>query len=67
MDNASNNDTLLDALTSRIEAHGGIFHRENGHMRCFGHVLNLVAQGKFGSLWFEPSNNVCFPIPPSGT
>lgn len=39
-DNASNNDTMIEALKDRLE----IFPGESNRTRCFDHIVNLVAK-----------------------
>ncbi|PBK68118.1 hypothetical protein ARMSODRAFT_839630, partial [Armillaria solidipes] len=39
-DNAVNNDTMVDALATCISSFPGQAH----HVRCFAHVVNLVAK-----------------------
>ena len=39
-DNASNNDTMIEALKDCLE----IFPGESNHTRCFDHIVNLVAK-----------------------
>jgi hypothetical protein len=40
-DNASNNDTALEALTISLD---GAFDTKQSRLRCFGHIVNLVAK-----------------------
>jgi len=40
VDNASNNDTLVDELSILIPSFGGREYR----VRCFAHILNLVVK-----------------------
>ncbi|PBK73744.1 hypothetical protein ARMSODRAFT_869484, partial [Armillaria solidipes] len=39
-DNAANNNTMIDELTSHIPSFPGQAH----HVHCFAHVVNLVAK-----------------------
>lgn len=46
MDNATNNDTALDALASKMPG----VDRKQSRLRCFGHIINLVVKALlFGS------------------
>ncbi|KAI0337369.1 hypothetical protein BDW22DRAFT_1304642, partial [Trametopsis cervina] len=40
LDNASNNDTLIDELSNQVEEFPG----EANRVRCFAHILNLAAK-----------------------
>jgi len=43
-DNASNNDTLMHNLAQISKRWARSWREEQGHARCFAHILNLVAQ-----------------------
>jgi hypothetical protein len=43
MDNATNNDTLVDHFASKCAAEGISFSVQNGRMRCLPHIIHLAA------------------------
>lgn len=43
-DNASNNDTAMDHLSELLHKKGVKFNAEWRRIRCFGHILNLIAR-----------------------
>ncbi|KAJ6523018.1 hypothetical protein B0H19DRAFT_973062, partial [Mycena capillaripes] len=50
MDNATNNDTLVEHFAARCRSSGIPFSEENGRMRCMPHIIHLAAlQVRFGS------------------
>jgi hypothetical protein len=44
MDNATNNDTMLDAFTEHAETLGIPFNPDTHRLRCTGHVINLAVK-----------------------
>jgi len=44
MDNASNNDTLMNKLQVTCQSRKIEFTANNNHVRCLAHVINLTAQ-----------------------
>ena len=44
MDNASNNDTLINKLQVTCQNRKIEFIANNNHVRCLAHVINLAAQ-----------------------
>ncbi len=44
MDNASNNDTLMNKLQVTCQSRKIEFTANNNHVRCLAHVINLAAQ-----------------------
>jgi hypothetical protein len=42
-DNASNNDTLLEALEEKCTAEGIDFSHKNSRIRCLPHIVHLAA------------------------
>ena len=44
MNNASNNDTLMNKLQVTCQSRKIEFTANNNHVRCLVHVINLVAQ-----------------------
>jgi hypothetical protein len=53
-DNASNNDTFLERLESICKQRGISFTKEDNHVRCMAHVINLAAQAFLKALKAEP-------------
>ena len=43
MDNATNNDTLIEHFAAKCLEEGIYFSEENGRMRCLPHVIHLAA------------------------
>ncbi|KAJ6528538.1 hypothetical protein B0H19DRAFT_942319, partial [Mycena capillaripes] len=43
MDNATNNDTLVEHFAARCRSSGIPFSEENGRMRCMPHIIHLAA------------------------
>jgi len=43
MDNASNNDTLMEALESKCHEAGMEFSASDSRMRCMPHTIHLAA------------------------
>ncbi|KAJ7301008.1 hypothetical protein DFH08DRAFT_724739 [Mycena albidolilacea] len=43
MDNATNNDTLVEHFAVKCQARGVLFSEENGRMRCLPLVIHLAA------------------------
>ncbi|CCO37618.1 hypothetical protein BN14_11775 [Rhizoctonia solani AG-1 IB] len=44
LDNASNNNTLMQELADLLHAYGTKFNPANNRVRCFPHVINLAVQ-----------------------
>ncbi|CAE6511697.1 unnamed protein product, partial [Rhizoctonia solani] len=44
LDNASNNNTLMEELANSLQAYGAEFDPEKNHIWCFPHVINLAVQ-----------------------
>ncbi|KDN41816.1 hypothetical protein RSAG8_07187, partial [Rhizoctonia solani AG-8 WAC10335] len=44
LDNASNNNTLMEELANSLQAYGAEFDPEKNRIRCFPHVINLAVQ-----------------------
>jgi hypothetical protein len=55
LDNASSNDTAVQAISRRLGDLGVTFPAEERRLRCFGHILNLSAKA---FLWSENRVNV---------
>ena len=49
-DSASNNDTLIDSLESICINQHIDFTKQNNHIRCLAHVINLAVQDALASL-----------------
>lgn len=49
-DNASNNDTLINALQTTCQSRNIGFTAHNNHVRCLAHVINLAAQAALSKL-----------------
>ncbi|KAF9541737.1 hypothetical protein CPC08DRAFT_650474, partial [Agrocybe pediades] len=43
MDNASNNNTLMESLERRLESQGISFSATDSRMRCMPHTIHLAA------------------------
>ncbi len=43
MDNASNNNTLMEALEAHHRAEGFIFNANHARLRCIPHTVHLAA------------------------
>lgn len=43
MDNASNNDTMMQCIETRCCEAGIIFHAKQARMRCMPHTIHLAA------------------------
>ena len=43
MDNASNNNTLMESLQRRCEEQGVLFSARDARMRCMPHTIHLAA------------------------
>ncbi len=45
MDNATNNDTMMDVIADTLNAEGGIYYDpRQRRLRCNGHIINLAVQ-----------------------
>lgn len=56
-DSASNNDTLIDSLESICINQHIDFTKQNNHIRCLAHVINLAVQDALASLKVGYSEN----------
>lgn len=43
LDNASNNDTMVDEIERRARSQGIIFNAKWGRLRCMPHTIHLAA------------------------
>jgi len=54
MDNASNNDTMMEAIESRCHEAGIEFSAQKSRMRCMPHTIHLAAiKVNREFLWFK--------------
>ena len=44
MDNASNNDTMMEYISADLEADGIDYSPHKNRLRCNGHIINLAVQ-----------------------
>jgi hypothetical protein len=49
-DNASNNDTMMNALEKTCDERNIAFSAYNNHVRCLAHIINLAAQDALSTL-----------------
>jgi hypothetical protein len=62
MDNASNNDTLMEALENKCHAAGIDFRASDSRMRCIPHTIHLAAiKVKFNCQLFACSDSIPAP------
>ncbi|QRW13009.1 AC9 transposase [Ceratobasidium sp. AG-Ba] len=50
LDNASNNNTLMEELATYLAPLGAEFHPERNRIRCFPHIMNLAVNDMLSSL-----------------
>ncbi|THH15387.1 hypothetical protein EUX98_g9474 [Antrodiella citrinella] len=55
MDNASNNNTLMEALERELLKRGIPFHRDGNRVRCFPHIINITVQAILEELKRRPT------------
>jgi len=61
MDNASNNDTLMEALESKCHEAGVEFSASDSQMRCIPHTIHLTAiKASLPCLFYSLSSWITF-------